>query len=118
MRHTIAAIVLLIADMSMASAQIVPTPVPPPVSSAAPPPPASNLSPILTQPWLAQQPFRFYTPAPGAQSSAPLDQQKMQSYRSDLIGRQRALEQQGVSPGAEPYRTNQQQLNQLNGSSR
>jgi hypothetical protein len=31
----------------------------------------------------------------------------MQSYRNDLIGRQRALEQQGVSPGAEPYRTNQ-----------
>ena len=42
----------------------------------------------------------------------------MQGYRNDLIGRQRALEQQGVSPGAGPYRTNQQQLNQLNGSSR
>ena len=60
------------------------------------------------------------SPEPGGSGAAiaPLDQQKMQSYRNDLIGRQRMLEQQGVSPGAEPYRTNQQQLNQLNGSSR
>jgi hypothetical protein len=101
-----------------ADAQTMPTPVPPPVSSAPPPPPASNLSPILTQPWLAQQPFRPSPAAPAPQSPSPLDQQKMQSYRNDLIGRQRMLEQQGVSPGAEPYRTNQQQLNQLNGSSR
>jgi hypothetical protein len=111
-------LVLLTAATPAAYAQSVPTPVPPPVSSAPPPPPASNLSPILTQPWLAQQPFRASPAAPAPPSSSPLDQQKMQSYRNDLIGRQRALEQQGVSPGAEPYRTNQQQLNQLNGSSR
>jgi hypothetical protein len=117
-KHTIVAIVLLIAGITTANAQIVPTPVPPPVSSATPPPPGSSLSPILTQPWLAQQPFRASPAAPAPSSSAPLDQQKMQSYRNDLIGRQRALEQQGVSPGAEQYRTNQQQLNQLNGSSR
>ena len=118
MKNTPAAIVLLIVGMTTANAQIVPTPVPPPVSSAPPPPPGSTLSPILTQPGLALQPFRASPAAPGPQSPSPLDQQKMQSYRNDLIGRQRALEQQGVSPGAEPYRTNQQQLNQLNGSSR
>jgi hypothetical protein len=111
-------LVLVTAATTAAGAQTVPTPVPPPVSSAPPPPPGSTLSPILTQPSLAQQPFRPSRAAPASPSSAPLDQQKMQSYRNDLIGRQRALEQQGVSPGAEQYRTNQQQLNQLNGSSR
>jgi hypothetical protein len=104
--------------MTAANAQTALTPVPPPVSSVPPPAPGSSLSPILTQPWLAQQPFRLSPAAPAPPSSAPLDQQKTQSYRNDLISRQRALEQQGVSPGAEPYRTNQQQLNQLNGSSR
>ena len=108
---------LCIAAATAASAQTTPTPVPPPVSTA-PPPPASGLSPILTQPSLVLQPFGRMAPAPPSASQAPLDQQKMQSYRNDLIGQQRALEQQGVSPGAEPYRTNQQQLNQLNGSSR
>ena len=111
-------LVLFAAATTAANAQTAPTPVPPPVSSAPPPPPGSSLSPILTQPWLAQQPFRASPAAPGARSPSPLDQQKMQGYRNDLIGRQRALEQQGVSPGAGPYRTNQQQLNQLNGSSR
>jgi hypothetical protein len=110
--------VLIAAASTAANAQTVPTPVPPPVSSVPSPPPASGLSPILTQPGLALQPFRASPAAPGGQSPSPLDQQKMQSYRNDLIGRQRALEQQGVSPGAEQYRTNQQQLNQLNGSSR
>jgi|HubBroStandDraft_6_1064221.scaffolds.fasta_scaffold143388_1 hypothetical protein len=113
-----AALVFFVAGAGAANAQTMPTPVPPPVSAAPPPPPASGLSPILTQPWLAQQPFRASPAAQAPPSSSPLDQQKMQSYRNDLIGRQRALEQQGVSPGAEPYRTNQQQLNQLNGSSR
>jgi hypothetical protein len=113
-----AALVFFVAAAGAANAQTVPTPVPPPVGAAPPPPPASGLSPILTQPSLALQPFRASPAAPAPSSSAPLDQQKMQSYRNDLIGRQRALEQQGVSPGAEPYRTNQQQLNQLNGSSR
>ncbi len=112
------AVMLILFATTAANAQTAPTPVPPPVSAVAPPPPASSLSPILTQPWLAQQPFRPTQAAPAPSSSAPLDQQKMQGYRNDLIGRQRALEQQGVSPGAEPYRTNQQQLNQLNGSSR
>jgi len=108
---------LCIAAATAASAQTTPTPVPPPVSTA-PPPPASGLSPILTQPSLVLQPFGRMAPAPPPASQAPLDQQKMQSYRNDLIGQQRALEQQGVSPGADQYRTNQQQLNQLNGSSR
>ena len=119
MKFPIAAtLVLFIVVTTVANAQIVPTPTPPPVSSAPPPPPASGLSPILTQPSLVLQPFGRMAPAPPSASQAPLDQQKMQSYRNDLIGQQRALEQQGVSPGAEPYRTNQQQLNQLNGSSR
>ena len=112
------ALILFAVASTAANAQIVPAPTPPPVSSGPPQPPGSSLSPILTQPWLAQQPFRLSPTAPAPSSSAPLDQQKMQSYRNDLIGQQRALEQQGVSPGADQYRTNQQQLNQLNGSSR
>jgi hypothetical protein len=117
-RHTLAAIVLFIAGITAARAQAVPTPMPPPVSSAPPPAPGSSLSPILTQPWLAQQPFRPGSAAPAPQSAAPLDQQKMQNYRNDLLGQQRALERQGASPGTEQYRIIQQQLNQLNGSSR
>jgi hypothetical protein len=36
----------------------------------------------------------------------------MQSYRSDLLSQQRALDRQGVSPGSPQYRDIQQQLQQ------
>jgi hypothetical protein len=117
MKLAIAAIVLFAAAATAAHAQNVPNPMPPPVSSALPPAPSSTLSPILTQPGLAQQPFRP-SPAPPPQALAPVDQQKMQSYRNGLIIQQQSLERQGIGLGSDQYRTIQQQLNQLNGSSR
>jgi hypothetical protein len=42
----------------------------------------------------------------------------MQSYRNGLIIQQQSLERQGIGLGSDQYRTIQQQLNQLNGSSR
>jgi hypothetical protein len=47
------------------------------------------------------------TPAP-----APVDQQKTQTYRNDLLGQRWQLERQGVSPDSQRYREIQQQLNQ------
>jgi hypothetical protein len=114
MKLAIAAIVLFAVTATAAHAQTGANPMPPPVGSASPPPPSSTLSPILTQPGLAQQPFR---PSPAA-PPAPVDQQKMQSYRNGLIIQQQSLERQGIGLGSDQYRTIQQQLNQLNGSSR
>jgi hypothetical protein len=115
MRRAIAAaLVTVIAGITAAVAQNAPAPVPPPVSPAMPPAPSSSLSPILTQPGLVQQPFGRTAPAPPPAALAPIDQQKMQSYRNDLLNQRRSLEQQGVSPASEQYRTIQQQLNQPN----
>jgi len=44
--------------------------------------------------------------------SAPVDQQKMQSYRNDLVNQRWQLDRQGVSPDNERYREIQQQLSQ------
>jgi hypothetical protein len=118
MKLAIAAIVLFAAAATAAYAQNGPNPMAPPVGSASPPPPSSTLSPILTQPGLAQQPFRPSPAAPPPQAPAPVDQQKMQSYRNGLIIQQQSLERQGIGLGSDQYRTIQQQLNQLNGSSR
>ena len=117
MRLTIAAILLLcIASATVADAQTAPAPLAPPVSPAVPTAPSSSLSPILTQPSLAQRPYLPSGPTAAAPVTiAPVDQQKMQSYRNDLIGQQRALESQGIGLGSEQYRAVQQQLNQLNG---
>jgi len=98
-----------------AAAQTTPMPVAPPVSPALPQIPGSAPSPVLTQPGLVHQPFGGTTaPIPPPAATAPIDQQKMQSYRSDLLSQQRALDRQGVSPGSEQYRNIQQQLNQPN----
>jgi hypothetical protein len=118
MKLAIAAIVLFAAAATAAHAQTGANPMAPPVGSASPPPPSSTLSPILTQPGLAQQPFRPSPAAPPPQAPAPVDQQKMQSYRNGLIIQQQSLERQGIGLGSDQYRTIQQQLNQLNGSSR
>ena len=118
MKLAIAAIVLFAVTATAAHAQTGANPMPPPVGSASPPPPSSTLSPILTQPGLAQQPFRPSPAAPPPQAPAPVDQQKMQSYRNGLIIQQQSLERQGIGLGSDQYRTIQQQLNQLNGSSR
>jgi hypothetical protein len=102
-----------------ASAQTRGEPLAPPVSPPQPPAPSSTVSPILTRPSLAQRPFLPRGPgAPAPAATAPIDQQKMQSYRNDLVSQQRALESQGIGLGSEQYRAVQQQLNQLNGSSR
>ena len=118
MKLAIAAIVLFTATATAAHAQTGPNPMPPPVSPALPPAPSSSVSPILTQPWLAQQPYRSSPAAPTPQALAPVDQQKMQAYRSGLISQQRALESQGIGLGSEQYRAVQQQLNQLNSGPR
>src|SRR3954453_2166433 len=115
MKLAIAAIVLFTVTVTAAHAQTGPNPMPPPVSPALPPAPSSSVSPILTQPWLAQQPYRSSPAGPAPQALAPGEQQKMQAYRNGLIGQQRALESQGIGLGSEQYRAVQQQLNQLNG---
>jgi len=105
--------VVILAGAAAAQAQTTAMPVPPPVSPAMPQPPGSAPSPILTQPWLLHQPFgRGAAPIPPPAATAPIDQQKMQSYRSDLLSQQRALDRQGVSPGSPQYRDIQQQLQQ------
>ena len=105
--------VVILAGAAAAQAQTTAVPVPPPVSPAMPQPPGSAPSPILTQPWLLHQPFgRGAAPIPPPAATAPIDQQKMQSYRSDLLSQQRALDRQGVSPGSPQYRDIQQQLQQ------
>ena len=113
MKLILAAIGLFGTIAAAANAQTPPAPVPPPVSPALPQIPGSAPSPILTQPGLVHQPFGGTTaPVPPPAATAPIDQQKMQSYRSDLLSQQRALDRQGVSPGSEQYRNIQQQLQQ------
>jgi len=56
-----------------------------------------------------RQPGPSYSASPNL---APLDQQKVQGYRNDLLGQRWQLERQGVSPSSERYREIQQQLNQ------
>ena len=94
---------------------VAPTPAPlaPPTSSAPAPAPPDGLSPLLTQPSLiSRTPERAGPSYPASLVPAPVDQQKMQSYRNDLINRRFQLDRQGVSPANERYREIQQQLNQ------
>ena len=107
------AVIFVLSLVGIAAAQTTPMPVAPPVSPALPQIPGSAPSPILTQPALVNQPFGGTTaPIPPPAATAPIDQQKMQSYRSDLLSQQRAFDRQGVSPGSEQYRDIQQQLQQ------
>jgi hypothetical protein len=113
MKHVFAAILVLSLAAAAAQAQTPPMPVAPPVSPALPQLPGSAPSPILTQPGLVHQPVGGTTaPLPPPTATAPIDQQKMQSYRSDLLSQQRALDRAGVSPGSPQYRDIQQQLQQ------
>ncbi|HEX3537013.1 MAG TPA: hypothetical protein VHU15_09615 [Stellaceae bacterium] len=114
MKYAVTAFFVLLAGIAAANAQTAPTPLAPPVSPTPVPAPPSPLSPILTNPGLALTPYAPRAVAPSGASVSPLNQQQMQSYRNDLIGQQRALEQQGVSPASPQYRDIQQQLNQLN----
>lgn len=117
MRHGALLVLPFLAIAAAAQAQTMPAPLAPPVSSPATPNPPSPLSPILSNPSVARSAQRA-APAPPATGATPLDQQQISAYRANLQSRQRALEQQGVGPAAEPYRDVQQQLNQLNGPPR
>ena len=112
-RALAAILVAMLAGLVAAQAQTSPMPVAPPVSPALPQLPLSAPSPILTKPGLVHQPFGGTTaPLPPPAATAPIDQQKMGAYRSDLLSQQRALDRAGVSPGSPQYREIQQQLQQ------
>jgi hypothetical protein len=112
MTHVLAAIfTTMLVGGAAAQAQTTPMPVAPPVSPPVSQLPGSAPSPILTQPALVHQPFGGTTaPIAPPAATAPIDQQKMGAYRSDLQSQQRALDRQGVSPGSQQYRDIQQQL--------
>jgi hypothetical protein len=90
-----------------------PAPLAPPTNPGPAVAPPSDLSPLLAQPGpvypTLRQPGPSYSASPNL---APLDQQKVQGYRNDLLGQRWQLERQGVSPSSERYREIQQQLNQ------
>jgi hypothetical protein len=90
-----------------------PAPLAPPTSAAPAVAPPGGLSPLLSQPGpifpRPPQPGPSYLATP---TPAPLDQQKSQAYRNELLGQRWQLDHQGVSPGSERYREIQQQLNQ------
>jgi hypothetical protein len=90
-----------------------PTPLAPPTNPGPAVVPPDGLSPILTLPGpvyrLPERPSPSY---PSAPVPAPVDQQKMQSYRNDLVNQRWQLDRQGVSPDSERYREIQRQLNQ------
>ena len=115
MNRAAAALFPVFLSAAAVHAQTAPAPVPLPVSPIPAPAPVAPLSPILTNPGLALQPHAPRAAAPSGPSVSPLNQQQMQSYHDDLTSQQRALDQQGISPGSSQYRDIQQQLNQLNG---
>ena len=113
---------LCLPGWGMAGAQVPPAfaeaglPQPPPTTGAPAPalPPGSAPSPILTRPGpVGRAPLGPHPSYPAASFPGPLNQQKMQSYRTDLLTQQRRLEREGVSPASPRYRDIQQQLNQL-----
>ena len=90
-----------------------PTPQAPPTGAAPAPTPPNGLSPLLTQPGpLFPGPRRAGPTYPASPVPAPIDQQKTQTYRNDLLNQRFQLDRQGVSPDNERYREIQRQLNQ------
>ena len=88
-----------------------PAPLAPPTNPGPAVAPPSGLSPLLAQPGPASPILRQPGPSyPASPNPAPVDQQKMQGYRNDLLGQRWQLERQGVSPDTERYRELQQQL--------
>jgi hypothetical protein len=93
----------------------VPTPAPlaPPTNPGPAVSPPGGLSPLLSQPGFAFRTLPQVGPSyPPSPTPGPLDQQRTQSYRNDLLGQRWQLDRQGVSPDNERYREIQQQLNQ------
>jgi hypothetical protein len=94
---------------------VAPTPAPlaPPTNPGPAIAPAVGLSPLLSQPNLIYRPPERSSPSyPSTPTPAPVDQQKMQSYRNDLSYQRFQLDRQSVSPDNQRYREIQQQLNQ------
>jgi hypothetical protein len=94
---------------------VAPTPVPmaPPTNPGPAVVPPDGLSPLLTQPGpLFPGPRRAGPTYPASPVPAPIDQQKSQTYRNDLLNQRFQLDRQGVSPDNERYREIQRQLNQ------
>jgi hypothetical protein len=96
--------------------KIYPAPTPAPMAPPTNPGPAvvppDGLSPLLTQPgFLFQAPRRTGPTYPASPVPAPIDQQKTQSYRNDLLGQRWQLDRQRVSPDNGRYREIQRQLN-------
>ncbi|HTV44662.1 MAG TPA: hypothetical protein VMF05_05045 [Stellaceae bacterium] len=89
-----------------------PVPSPPPINPGYAPAPPSGLSPILTQPGpVYQLPRPAYSAYPPPALPGPIDQQKLQTYRTDLRSRLWQLQRQGINPGSLPSRELEQQLN-------
>jgi hypothetical protein len=90
-----------------------PAPLAPPTNPGPAVAPPAGLSPLLAQPnLLFQTPQRTGPFYPASPNPAPVDQQKLQGYRNDLLGQRWQLERQGVSPDNHRYRELQQQLYQ------
>jgi hypothetical protein len=89
----------------------VPAPLPPPINPGVAAASPVTISPLLLQPGppflLPQQ---ASPPSPPALLPAPIDQQKVTSYRIWLHGQQRLLERSGGSPDDYLGRQIQQQL--------
>jgi hypothetical protein len=90
-----------------------PAPLAPPTNPGPAIAPPDGLSPLLSQPSAIYRiPERAGPSYPASPVPAPVDQQKTQSYRNDLINQRFQLDRQSVSPDNERYREIQQQLNQ------
>jgi hypothetical protein len=96
---------------------VAPTPLPlaPPTNSGPAVVPPDGLSPLLARPGpLFPGRGRTGPTYPASPVPAPIDQQKTQTYRNDLINQRFQLDRRGVSPDNERYREIQRQLNQPN----
>src|ERR1700739_4735373 len=94
---------------------VVPTPAPlaPPTNPGPAIAPPDGLSPLLSNPGAIYGiPERAGPSYPAPPVPAPVDQQKMQSYRNDLSIQRFHLDRQSVSPDNQRYREIQRQLNQ------
>jgi hypothetical protein len=127
---TLLALLTPVIAIAAQKSEPLPQPFPPPTTYSAPTPapmappvnpgpavvPPAGLSPLLAQPGpVYPMPERAAPAYPPAPTPGPIDQQKMQAYRNSLLGQQRRLERQGVSPDSQRGREIQQQLDQTNG---